>query len=58
MNASPTDAGETGRSDPLDNRATALRADVLFAEHNDANLRRTDRWFAWLLALEWLVGLR
>jgi signal transduction histidine kinase/CheY-like chemotaxis protein len=50
-------AEKTAPSDPLRESATATRADILFAEQNDANLRRTDRWFASLLALEWLVGM-
>src|SRR5260370_117195 len=57
MSGKPKGSGQTGRSDGLPDRAIAIRADVLFAEQNDANLRRTDRWFASLLALEWLVGI-
>jgi two-component system sensor histidine kinase/response regulator len=38
-------------------RAIAARAAMLFAEQHGANTRRTDRWFASLLAVEWLVGI-
>jgi len=35
----------------------AERARVLFVEHRDRIMRRTDRWFAALLAVEWLGGI-
>jgi len=37
--------------------ASTARADILFAEQSSAILRRTDRWFVWLLLLEWVVGI-
>ncbi len=35
----------------------AARAGVLFAEQYNAVLKRTDRWFAGLLLLQWAVGI-
>src|SRR4051794_38898460 len=35
----------------------AARAEELFAEQYNAVLRRTDRWFAGLLLLQWAVGI-
>ncbi|MEA3209790.1 MAG: hypothetical protein QOE70_2847 [Chthoniobacter sp.] len=57
MNQTSPALGQNGHSTALHDDATAVRAGVLFAEQNDANLRRTDRWFASLLLLEWLVGI-
>src|SRR5260221_14152264 len=57
MNETSTSPAQTGKSTALHDGSSAARASVLFAEQNDANLRRTDRWFASLLIVEWLVGI-
>ena len=37
--------------------ALAERTAQLFREHLNANYRRTDRMFAWLMPIQWLVGI-
>ena len=49
-------AGETKVQMPEDSSVTA-RADVLFRESLDDTCRRTDRWFAALMLIQWLAGI-
>ncbi len=57
MNETTTGQGQADKSAAPHDDATAIRAGILFAEQDDANLRCTDQWFSWLLLLEWLVGI-
>ena len=36
---------------------TTHRAEELFRAEEEANYRRTDRMFAWLMAIQWLAGI-
>ncbi|HEV7401732.1 MAG TPA: ATP-binding protein, partial [Chthoniobacteraceae bacterium] len=57
MSTPATHAGTNGSAGMTGSEAIAARADVRFGEQYDVILRRTDRWFAWLLLLQWAVGI-
>jgi signal transduction histidine kinase len=47
----------TGSSTPTAPATAPTRADALFGEYERDIYRRTDRLFAWLMALQWIAGI-
>jgi len=42
---------------PSENNAVSAQTEIIFHEQLDANHKRTDRMFAWLMMFQWLAGI-